>query len=58
MSEADIRDRLADQGYKTLTADAKYAAQIKQADEAHMLCVWTNEHLVTIDGSRIDARPD
>jgi uncharacterized protein (TIGR02118 family) len=58
MSEADIRDRLASQGYKTLSADPKYAAQIKKADEAHMLCVWTEEHIVTIDDSRIDARPE
>jgi hypothetical protein len=31
---------------------------IKGADEAHLLAVWTDEHLVTIDSSRIDARPE
>jgi hypothetical protein len=58
MSESDIRDRLSSQGYRTLAADPKCAAQIKAADEAHLLCVWTDEHIVTIDESRIDARPD
>ena len=57
MSESDIRDRLSSQGFRKLTSDPKYAAQIKKADEAHMLCVWTDEHIVTIDESRIDERP-
>ena len=48
---------MAQQGYKALGADPKYAALIKRADEARMLCVWTDEHIVTIDESRIDARP-
>ncbi len=58
MSEADIRDRLSSQRDQTLAADPRYAAQIKKADEAHLLCVSTDEHIVTIDESRIDARPE
>jgi uncharacterized protein (TIGR02118 family) len=58
MSEGEIRDRLAAQGYRTLAADPSGPARIKAADEAHMLCVWTDEHIVTIDRSRIDARPE
>jgi hypothetical protein len=58
MTESDIRDRLSSQGNKTLAEDPKYAAQIKKADEAHMFCVWTEEHIVTIDDSMIDARPE
>ena len=58
MSESDIRDRLASEGYKKLASDPKYAAEIKKADEARMLCVWTGEHIVTIDESHIDERPE
>jgi len=58
LSESDIRDKLSDQGYKSLIADPTAAAKIKAADAANLLAVWTSEHLVTIDSSRIDARPD
>jgi hypothetical protein len=57
MSESDIRDKLRQQGYKSLADDASAAAKIKAADEANLLAVWTDEHIVTIDASRIDARP-
>jgi uncharacterized protein (TIGR02118 family) len=57
LSEPDIRDRLRDQGYKSLAADPTAATKIKAADEANLLAVWTDEHIVTIDESRIDARP-
>lgn len=57
MSEADVRARLAEHGYAEL-ADAPDAPRaIKAAAAAQALAVWTHEHLVTIDGSAIDVRP-
>jgi uncharacterized protein (TIGR02118 family) len=58
MSDSDIRDKLRQQGYRSLADDATAAARIKAADEANLLAVWTDEHLVTIDASRIDSRPE
>jgi len=58
MSEEAIHARLAEQGYQTLAADTRIPAQIKSAATANALAVWTSEHIVTIDESRIDARPD
>jgi uncharacterized protein (TIGR02118 family) len=58
MSEGDIRDKLKLQGYDSLLSDASVAAKIKAAAESDSLAVWTDEHIVTIDDSRIDARPD
>ena len=58
MSEDDIRARLREQGYATLAADPGAPAAIKQAAADEALAVWTDEHLVTIDASRIDARPE
>jgi uncharacterized protein (TIGR02118 family) len=57
MSEIEIRDRLAQQGYESLVADATAATRLKAADKENLLAVWTDEHIVTIDGSGIDARP-
>jgi uncharacterized protein (TIGR02118 family) len=58
MSEDEIRERLQREGYKTLAADPTAPAKIKAAAQAEMLGVWTPEHLVTLDASRIDARPE
>jgi uncharacterized protein (TIGR02118 family) len=58
LSDDDVRQRLADDGYQALAADTDIPRQIKSAAAAKALAVWTSEHLVTIDGSRIDARPD
>jgi uncharacterized protein (TIGR02118 family) len=58
MTEDEIRERLAAQGYATLAADADAPRKIKAAAEAQALAVWTHEHLVTIDDSRIDERPE
>jgi hypothetical protein len=57
MSEDEIRARLAEQGYRELAADPTAARVIKAAAERDALAVWTEEHLVTIDESRIDVRP-
>jgi uncharacterized protein (TIGR02118 family) len=57
-SKAEIRQRLEKDGYRSLAADPGAPARIKAASQAGLLGVWTEEHLVTIDGSRIDARPD
>jgi uncharacterized protein (TIGR02118 family) len=57
MSEEDIRQRLMGQGYATLAADRDAPRKIKTAAARQALAVWTGEHIVTIDESRIDARP-
>jgi uncharacterized protein (TIGR02118 family) len=56
-SEDDVRRRLADDGYAELAADPDAPRKIKAAAANEALAVWTDEHLVTIDESRIDARP-
>ena len=58
MSEEQIHERLAEQGYAGLAADPDAPRRIKQAAERDALAVWTGEHLVTIDDSAIDARPE
>ena len=58
MSEGDVRDKLKLQGYDSLLSDASVAAKIKAAAESDCLAVWTDEHIVTIDESHIDSRPD
>lgn len=57
-SEAEIRVRLEQEGYVSLLADPSAPAKIAAAARKGLLAVWTAEHLVTIDDSRIDARPD
>ena len=58
MSEDEIRSRLTDQGYGQLLATVPDApAKIKAAASKNQLGVWTEHHLVTLDESRIDARP-
>jgi uncharacterized protein (TIGR02118 family) len=52
-----VRLRLAEQGYAALAADPDAPARIKAAAAAAALAVWTDEHLVTLDESHIDARP-
>jgi uncharacterized protein (TIGR02118 family) len=58
MSEEEVREQLRADGYATLAADPEAPGKIKAAAAAEALAVWTSEHLVTIDGSRIDARPE
>jgi uncharacterized protein (TIGR02118 family) len=58
MSEDEIRERLAEQGYAQLVADPDAPRKIKRALERDALAVWTGEHLVTIDESGIDTRPE
>ena len=58
MSEDEIRARLESEGYKALLAeDPKAPEKIKAAAARDQLGVWTPDHLVTLDESRIDARP-
>jgi hypothetical protein len=57
LDEDGIRERLRREGYAALAADASAPAKIRTATEAGKLGVWTPEHLVTLDDSRIDARP-
>ena len=58
MTEDEIRARLAEQGYAALAADPDAPRNIKEAAERDALAVWTEEHLVTLDKSGIDARPE
>jgi uncharacterized protein (TIGR02118 family) len=55
--EDRIRRRLQDEGYASLAADPSVPCKIRAAALSGNLAVWTSEHLVTIDASRIDARP-
>jgi len=57
-TEEEIQTRLLLEGYTGLAADPSAASRIRAAADAGKLAVWTAEHLVTIDASRIDARPD
>jgi uncharacterized protein (TIGR02118 family) len=58
MSVEEIRARLQQEGYGSLLAsDPEAPAKIKAAAEKQLLGVWTPEHLVTLDETRIDARP-
>jgi uncharacterized protein (TIGR02118 family) len=57
MYSADIRRQLEDWGYGALAADPDSPRILRNAAERGALAVWTPEHLVTIDQSRIDARP-
>ena len=58
MSEDEIRTKLREQGYTSLAADPDGPRKLKTADEAGALCVWTWEHIVTIDESALDVRPE
>jgi uncharacterized protein (TIGR02118 family) len=58
MSEDEIRARLIKEDYGALLEKVPDApAKIKAAAAKNQLGVWTAEHLVTLDESRIDARP-
>jgi uncharacterized protein (TIGR02118 family) len=57
LGEGAISARLAEQGYAGLAADPGTPRRLKAAAAEQALAVWTDEHLVTIDNSRIDARP-
>jgi uncharacterized protein (TIGR02118 family) len=58
MSEEQIKQRLEHEGYTSLAADPSVPGKIKAAAAAKLLGVWTPWHLVTLDDSRIDARPE
>jgi uncharacterized protein (TIGR02118 family) len=57
LSEEEVRRRLAEEGYAALSADPEAPRKIKAAASEQALAVWTAEHIVTIDASRIDTRP-
>jgi hypothetical protein len=58
MTEDEIRARLVKEGYgHVLEKDPQAPAKIKAAAQQDKLGVWTAEHLVTLDDSRIDVRP-
>jgi hypothetical protein len=57
MSEDEIRARLKEQGFAELAADPNGPRTIKAAAASGSLMVWSPEHIVTVDDSHIDARP-
>ena len=57
-STVEIRQRLMAEGYTALASTSGAARQLQDAAQANAIAVWTDEHLVTIDASRIDARPN
>jgi len=59
MTEHEIRARLLREGYtKALADDPDLPSKIKVAAGKNQLGVWTPEHLVTLDESMVDVRPD
>ena len=58
LDEGAILQRLKDNRYTALAADPDAPAKIKNAAAKHALAIWTDQHLVTIDESGYDARPD
>jgi uncharacterized protein (TIGR02118 family) len=58
MSEEQIKQRLEREGYVTAAADPSVPGKIKAAAQANLLGVWTPHHLVTLDDSRLDFRPE
>jgi uncharacterized protein (TIGR02118 family) len=58
LSDDEIGARLAEQGYTTLAGEPGVPRAIRDAASREALAVWTSEHLVTIDASRIDVRPE
>ena len=58
LSDEHVRRRLAAEGYATLAADPDAPRTIRVAASTQALALWTTEHIVTIDASRIDARPN
>ena len=58
MDPDEVRRRLLKEGYASLAADPDGPAKLKRAAADHALAIWTEEHLVTIDGSLIDVRPE
>jgi uncharacterized protein (TIGR02118 family) len=57
MAPEEITRLLGEQGYASLAADPQAPEILKRAVAAEALAVWTHEHLVTLDESRIDIRP-
>jgi uncharacterized protein (TIGR02118 family) len=57
MDVEEIRQRLSDQGYTALAGDPDGPAKLKAAAARQALAVWTSEHLVTVDETDIDIRP-
>jgi uncharacterized protein (TIGR02118 family) len=58
LSEDQIRERLKREGYGPVADDPSVPGRIKAAAAAGKLGVWTPHHLVTLDDSNIDARPE
>lgn len=58
MSEDEIRARLRQEGYGRLADHPALPGRLRSAAADQALAVWTEEHLVTIDESDLDVRPE
>jgi len=58
LSDAEITTRLSAQGFRSLAGDPHTPDALRAAAANGALAVWSDEHLVTLDGSRLDARPE
>jgi uncharacterized protein (TIGR02118 family) len=57
LSEDEIRAKLLQQGYKSLSADPNAPARIKAAAEKGQLAVWTDDHIAVFGDYVYDSRP-
>ena len=58
LDEDAIRARLRADGYVSLAEDPDAPGKIKKAAANEALAIWNELHLVTIDESRINVRPE
>jgi hypothetical protein len=57
LTEAEIRARLLQQGYKSLSADPNAPARILAAARKGQLAVWTEDHVAVFGDHIYDSRP-
>jgi uncharacterized protein (TIGR02118 family) len=57
LSVDEIRAKLREQGYKSLSTDPLAPAKIKEAAEKGQLAVWTDEHIAVFGDWILDSRP-
>ena len=57
LTEDEIRKKLLQQGYKSLSADPNAPARIRAAAEKGQLAVWTEDHIAVFGDHIYDSRP-
>jgi uncharacterized protein (TIGR02118 family) len=58
MDPQEVRRRLLEEGYTTLAADPDGPGKLRRAAANQALAIWNREHLVTIDETHLDVRPE